>query len=188
MNSPNLLSAMLPAHAALAQLLEHRAAGRPGEISREVVGEILLILGKYIIVERNGTELPIVFSRDFQHSEVLTLKSGRPVSAGFYQFFAPDKIIVSGESTTIGMGLSPARCRAYPPPLVISAMNTFLVKREGKIHSTVDGRPVCGGGNGARKAQWQIDIGPSTCVRCNQIANRKIARNSPPPIRSAAAV
>lgn len=30
--------------------------------------------------------------------------------------------------------------------------------------------PVCGGGrNGKSVSQWQADIGPANCLRCNQI-------------------
>src|SRR5579864_1374193 len=51
-----------------------------------------LILAKYIVIEREGREFPLVFPRDLQHSDVLPPKAGTPVSAGFYQFISTDTI------------------------------------------------------------------------------------------------
>lgn len=88
-----LLSALLPAHAAL-------AAASASQIPAPSI-HCDLVLAKYIIVERDGLEFPILFHRDLQHSEVLSPKAGKPVSAGFYQFIAADLILAGGESTTL---------------------------------------------------------------------------------------
>ncbi len=37
---------------------------------------------------------------------------------------------------------------------------------------TADFRPVCGGGNGAKTAQWQEDIGEPNCAACAAISYR----------------
>jgi hypothetical protein len=48
-----------------------------------------------------------------------------------------------------------------------------------RVHApTGDFKPVCGGGNGARSANWQEDIGAVTCLRCITILKK---RATPPP-------
>lgn len=43
-----------------------------------------------------------------------------------------------------------------------------------------DGRPLCGGGHGARSAQFQVDLGDDVnCAQCSVIDYRQ--RNTPPP-------
>jgi len=47
-------------------------------------------------------------------------------------------------------------------------MKLFVVKHaHGRIHHTTrEGRPLCGGGNGGRLGQWQAEIGPANCRAC----------------------
>lgn len=46
-----------------------------------------------------------------------------------------------------------------------------------KVHLVVDGRPLCGGGNGAKASRsWQIDIGPANCAACLAISSRRAMR------------
>jgi hypothetical protein len=46
-----------------------------------------------------------------------------------------------------------------------------------KVHLVVDGRPLCGGGNGAKTVRvWQSDIGPANCVACLIISAKRAAK------------
>lgn len=48
-----------------------------------------------------------------------------------------------------------------------------------RVHaSNANHAPVCGGGNSARQANWQEDIGGITCLRCISII---ASRATPPP-------
>jgi hypothetical protein len=43
-----------------------------------------------------------------------------------------------------------------------------------RVHAArVGGGVVCGGGNGAKTANWQEDIGAVTCLRCLAILKRR---------------
>jgi hypothetical protein len=44
--------------------------------------------------------------------------------------------------------------------------------RTKKVHLATGARPVCGGGRGGKKAQYQVDIGPGNCRRCEQLGKR----------------
>ena len=47
----------------------------------------------------------------------------------------------------------------------------------GRRHVLVDGKPLCGGGNGARAGQWQTElIDQPNCKRCPAILERHQAR------------
>lgn len=47
-------------------------------------------------------------------------------------------------------------------------------KQELRVHVLVDGRPLCGGGHGARSAtHWQQEIGPANCKACLGIIKQK---------------
>jgi DNA-binding transcriptional regulator LsrR (DeoR family) len=98
MNTLHLLSAIMPAHAAIAAAVERPSA-------QSIYCD--LVLAKYIITERSGLEYALVFSRDLQHSEILTAHAGRAVAAGFVQFIAPDHVIASGESETLNLRSRP---------------------------------------------------------------------------------
>lgn len=47
------------------------------------------------------------------------------------------------------------------------------VRREFKVHvpdeSSVPIRPACGGGRGARSAEWQLTMAAVNCERCRKI-------------------
>ena len=48
-----------------------------------------------------------------------------------------------------------------------------------RVHvSNANGAPVCGGGNSARKAQWQEVILEANCARCQAIINQRQAVNN----------
>jgi hypothetical protein len=47
-----------------------------------------------------------------------------------------------------------------------------LVKGSPRNHALVDGRALCGGGNGGRDKNWQTDFGPVSCRRCQAIIKR----------------
>ncbi len=45
-----------------------------------------------------------------------------------------------------------------------------IVKHDtAKVHALKDGRPLCGGGCGAKSVKWQNDFGPVNCERCLEI-------------------
>jgi hypothetical protein len=90
----HLISALMPAHAAIASTI----ASQPIQAQP--------IDGKYIIIAHDGRELPILFSRELQHSTVMP-KSARALSAGFYQFIAPDQVLVTGASETLKLSSRP---------------------------------------------------------------------------------
>lgn len=47
-----------------------------------------------------------------------------------------------------------------------------------KVHVIHEGRPLCGGGNGAKTARaWQEDIGPVNCGKCLVISSRRSKRS-----------
>jgi hypothetical protein len=92
MTSLRLISAIMPTHAAVLAMAEslHVSAHGPAPI-----------LAKYIIIQRDGREFPILFPKDLQHSEMVPAHAGTPVSAGFFQFVSPDVVLATGESITL---------------------------------------------------------------------------------------
>ena len=42
----------------------------------------------------------------------------------------------------------------------------------GRVHVAKGLRPLCGGGKGARLANWQWDLGDHNCKRCKAILER----------------
>jgi hypothetical protein len=44
--------------------------------------------------------------------------------------------------------------------------------------ATAQHRPVCGGGNGARKAGWQEDFAAPNCKRCLTILDRRAKKGA----------
>jgi hypothetical protein len=64
-------------------------------------------------------------------------------------------------------------------------VRNYTAGRLPKVHIlSAAGVPLCGGGNGARAAQWQREIGPCNCRACKTILNRKSKTQNlltPPP-------
>ena len=55
---------------------------------------------------------------------------------------------------------------------------TKLTGRKPRRHVIIDGRPLCGGGNGGKTTHWQQDMGEVNCARCQAItANRTPPRH-----------
>lgn len=53
-------------------------------------------------------------------------------------------------------------------------------KRRVKVHQAADtNRPVCGGGRAGKSAkEWQIEIGPANCKRCEQLIAMKATKQA----------
>jgi hypothetical protein len=42
-------------------------------------------------------------------------------------------------------------------------------KKHLRVHASAEMKPLCGGGNSARAASWQLDIGECNCKACLKI-------------------
>ncbi|MDE2099085.1 MAG: hypothetical protein KGL39_17660 [Patescibacteria group bacterium] len=91
----NLLSRIFPREAA------RTAPSRPAPAIIDAIH-----LAKYIVLERDGRELPILFPRGLQHSEMVP-KNGKVVSAGFYQIIDAQTLVVDGLSTSLNLASRP---------------------------------------------------------------------------------
>lgn len=52
-----------------------------------------------------------------------------------------------------------------------------------KVHAARDGRPLCGGGNSARRASWQLDLGDCNCRVCLALLARPAKSTSTHPTK-----
>ena len=50
--------------------------------------------------------------------------------------------------------------------------------RTKKVHLATGTRPICGGGRGGKKAQYQVDIGPGNYRRCEQLGKRATTKHT----------
>ncbi len=87
-----LLSALMPAHAAVSAAAESLHRAKTDSVPRHA---------KYIIIQRDDCEFPILFSKEMQHSEMVPAHAGKPVSAGFFQFISPELVLATGESVSL---------------------------------------------------------------------------------------
>lgn len=49
------------------------------------------------------------------------------------------------------------------------ATRRIAVRKHLRTHAAYEGKPLCGGGNGARSVNWQLDLAPCNCKACQKI-------------------
>lgn len=62
---------------------------------------------KYIIIERDGIEAPLVFSRFLQHEHMAQFTGGNVLSAGFCKLDSLGRWVTDGESVSLKLNVRP---------------------------------------------------------------------------------
>lgn len=60
-------------------------------------------LAKYLIIERDGVQSPVLFPASMQHRDMVPSGAQRVISAGFYQIIDANLLLVGGQSMSLGL-------------------------------------------------------------------------------------